>query len=108
MNSTRFFNNILFVCAGPDPDPLIEELFTWALDAQAVSAVELQALMVDIKRARRLPVLSIIAAPGFLARLLAAANSTQWKVRMAAVLALQPFWHRCCSITSVSLLLVLW
>lgn len=80
--------------AGADPDPLVEELFAWALNAQAVSAVELQPLMADIRRARRLPVLSASAAPGFLARLLTAAQSPQWKVRSAAVLGLQPFWHR--------------
>lgn len=50
--------------------------------------------MVYIRQTFQAPLVPLEAASPVLEQILAAANSSHWQVRMAAVIALQPFWHR--------------
>eukprot|EP00892_Ulva_mutabilis_P011637 jgi/Ulvmu1/8846/UM049_0027.1 len=69
-------------------------LVPWALAAQAVTHPDLQPLMGDVRRARKLPPLSVDAARTLLPQVVQAAQHAHWQVRITAVQTLQPLWYR--------------
>ena len=70
-------------------------LIPWALAAQAVTHPDLQPLMGDVRRARKLPPLDVDAARTLLPQAVAAAAHEHWQVRISAVQTLQPLWYQC-------------
>jgi hypothetical protein len=64
------------------------------LTLQGVNSPDLQCMIVYIRQIFHAPLVPLEAAPQILERALAAASSNHWQVRMAAIIALQPFWHR--------------
>lgn len=76
---------------------LQQRLLPWSLTAQAVTHPDLQPLMATVRRAPKLPSLSVAAARALLPEVVAAATHEHWQVRISAVQALQPLWYRCAS-----------